>query len=464
MSTLGNIGSLHERITTKLDILQETCSYVKKVCQHYEQNSSTEPTGPKTSSRRPMKFADYIANCGVTWKVDLCDKVDKTLVRATDVQNRYYDGSAGIISRYQENKATLGDSQKALFDEYQQFLTTSSLIDQMDCCLTAIKDITQELVSRKGVYKSSPNRPEWLEDTDLHSLLGLTKTGLAKLNFHDTVEKIQEVYEDNRIVFHPRTRPVNKCDQCDSKMTVFPNTSEMRCDDCGNSVTLYGTIFEDSHFYNQQGQCTKHKKYDPNRHCEKWLNQIQARESKNIPQEVINKINEKAIKDYTRNGKLRSMSDMKCRQVRDWLKSLKLTIYNDHAALIRKIITGLNGDAVIPPQLSVEEHQEILVDFSRAMDVYERIIKREDILQLFNKGKISNKWYYPDALLRILMGKMSDKRRRYMDPRLPKLIECIHLQSPNTLTKNDVIWREVCKELEGYKYDPIDRTMLIDVF
>lgn len=457
----GSIESVHNRIITKLDILQESSSYIEKVCKTYAEESKNDNTTVATrTTRKPLKFTDYIANCGVTWKVDVLDKADKISLRFNDIQNKYYEGSADIISRHQERKVT---DSKVLYDEYQQFLTTSGLIDQVDHCMSQIRDLAAELESRSD-FKSKTNRAEWLEGTELPSVLGMGRGSVLKMTLHDTIEKIQEVYDDNRVVFQPRTRPVNNCDQCGAKMTIFPNTSEMRCDECGNTITLYGTIFEDSHFYNQQGQCTKHKKYDPNRHCDKWLNQIQARENKNIPQEVINKINEKAIKEYTRNGKLRSMHDMKCRQVREWLKALKLTAYNDHAALIRKIITGLNGDAVIPPQLSVEEHQEILVDFSRAMDVYERIIKREEILQMFNKMKISNKWYYPDALLRILMGKLRDKKRKKMDPRLPLLIECIHLQSPHTLTKNDIIWQEVCKELEGYEYEPIDRTMLIDLF
>jgi hypothetical protein len=310
--------------------------------------------------------------------------------------------------------------------------------------------LARDIVENIRDPDKSFNQANWIEDLEISPNLG-------RMTISDTIQKLQENYEDNSITIVIKSKPINNCDQCGAKMNVYPNNSEMRCDGCGNTITLPGTVFEDSQFYNQQGQCTKHKKYDPNRHCERWVNQIQARENSTIPSRVIDRVNKKAIQEYTRNGKLRPMNDMKCHQVRKWLKEEGLATYNDHAALIRKIITGLNGDSIIPPQLTVEESQELLMHFSRAMDIYERVSKREDILQLLGKNKIRNKFYYPYGLLKILCAKM----RR--DPRLPGLLECIHIQSTNTITKNDKIWKEVCKEHQDYDYEPTDRAVILEL-
>ncbi len=449
-----SVESAHIKIVVRLDIIHDFTDFLKKII---EQLGTVKVPIKQIKSTNGLKFGDYISNCGITSQPNYMERIQNLIGTIAKIQNRYYDCTSNVLSRYYDmmNSETPGIDNKKLFEEYQQIIVSNSIFDQTDRCIELIAKITNELMETVGYQKILTNAVNIMDET-LAQNIGIGK----KSTFKDTLIRLRETYDDNKVIFTVVRKIVNNCDLCFAKMTVFPNTSEMRCDSCGNTVILYGTVFEDSQFYTQQGQCTKHKKYDPNRHCEKWLNQIQAKENKTIPAKIIEKINKKAIKEYTRGGKLRSMNDMKCRQIREWFKEEKeekLTKYNDHAALIRKIITGQNGEAIIPPQLTVEENQEILIDFSRAMDLYEKVRKREDILQMFSKNKIRNKLYYPYGLLKILSHKLKN------DPRKNALIECIHFQSANTVNKDDVIWQEICKELDGYIYEPTDRTLLVEI-
>jgi hypothetical protein len=468
-----SIETAHNKIVTKHDILMEFSKYLEKIVRTAEYavpdeiSKSTIPTTQKTPARKTTKaikltkapeYCEYINNL-ISPRSSVMDRCTNLVAQCTAAQNKYYDVTASIISRYYDlvsSEKIDPDTYKNILEEYRQIIVSNNCFDQMDRCLEIIMTIGIEIYT-EPLYKTSSVRIDFLTDA-LLACMGVNRP--TRVDFREVVQKMREVYDDNKITFTAVKKVVNNCEQCGLKMTVYPNTSEMRCDSCGATITLYGTVFEDSQFFTQQGQCTKHKKYDPNRHCEKWLNQIQANENKTIPPKIIEKINKKSIKEYTRGGKVRSMSDMKCRQIREWFKEEKeekLTKYNDHAALIRKIITGQNGEAIIPPQLTVEENQEILIDFSRAMDLYEKLRKREDILQMFGKAKIRNKLYYPYGLLKILCHKLKN------DPRKNGLIECIHFQSTNTIKKDDAIWQEICKELEGYEYEPTDRTILVDI-
>jgi hypothetical protein len=363
-------------------------------------------------------------------------------------------------------------------DDYYRFLISQNLIDQMERTRGFLQEVSNGLESHKnfkdflsvrgGINTPSflvpPTRSEELTpfDDEVFSQ-HLNTQVLLRMTFKETVSKYMTLYEDNKLDLPAQVQKNQDiCPECSKALELFADDSEKRCIGCGYSEQLVGTLFDDNQFYNQQITCTKHKKHNPNNHCAKWLYQLQAKETKNITAKSIETLNQKAVKEYTRGGVKRSMNDLKCRQIRFWLKETKLAKLNNHAPLLRKIITGLNGDPIVPPQLTPEEEMKILADFSLAIEIFEVLSKKEEVLRLFNKPAIRNKLYYPFFLLKILLKHLRG------DPRLPKLIECIHLQSSVTLTKDDHLWKMICTEMrkrgKKYNYEPTDRTILADVF
>lgn len=227
----------------------------------------------------------------------------------------------------------------------------------------------------------------------------------------------------------------------------------MKCEECGYVVSLHGTIYDDpkQDMYNLQSG--KNKRYDPNGHCEKRLKQLQAKEDKNIPEEHVAKLDALAIKEYTRRNRLRSMESMPCRQVRKWLKMTGLTQYNHNAPLVRKLITSRHGKPVIPPSMTPEEEQNILIDCSVAMGCYEKIVNTPEYVKKYSKPKSGtrqrtqpNKVYYWFILFKIISHHLAGDRR------LERILECIHLQSSDTVDKNDDVWRMICDFPEMREY------------
>lgn len=119
-----------------------------------------------------------------------------------------------------------------------------------------------------------------------------------------------------------------------------------------------------------------------------------------------------------------------------YLKELNSTDYNDHIPLIRKIITDKS-----PPPLKEKEIRKLYNYFNKAVDAF-------DIVKLPTQ---SNTPYYPYFIYKIIDQILENGLRKI------KILECIHLQSRETLISNDKTWKKICKVVEELNYKPTDR-------
>lgn len=431
-----SVESTHNKIITKFDYLFELTTYLINICKYYKFNQNN----------------NVLTN--------FLNDVD-------ELYTKYSDITSSVLSDYYDSIDLKNDTTKTLNDEYFSIITSENYINKLDYQYFIIKKIVNDITSTdifKQIAKNINNEHLLKYDTgsfipnkaDTFSSV-FPNDILIKLSTKDTIDKYLELYNDVKIIFQTKIKPINEC-ECGANMVINPVTSYKICDSCGCQIYMPGTIFDDSGFFNQQ-ICSKHKKYDSNRHCERWIKQIQAAEdiSGTSFNKVIEILDVKAVKEYTKNCVLRSMSNMKCKQVREWLKDYKLTTkWNDHAPLIRKVITSLHGDAVVPPQLTKDEESEILIDFAQDMILYEKLSKLPEVLRSIDKTKIKNKPYYPFGLLKVLCRKLKG------DPRLKGLIECIHFQSAQTNVKNDKIYKLICIK-RNITYEPTDESILVDI-
>lgn len=224
------------------------------------------------------------------------------------------------------------------------------------------------------------------------------------------------------------------CIICNIKMKINNNKSELYCEKCGSILTLKGTFMEDNMTYEDDYLKNKNSGYDPSKHCRFWIDRIQAKESTDIPEKIIND-----IKKCLKRDCIKKVSHITCPMIRQYLRQTNNSDYNEHITLIRKIISGIN-----PPQLSEEELQLINIYFNR-------------VIKIFNEIKPLNKIncpYHPYFIYKILeqiLNKKKDRRKKR------KILSCIHLQSRETLIENDIIWKKICKKVDIFIYKPTDR-------
>ncbi len=216
------------------------------------------------------------------------------------------------------------------------------------------------------------------------------------------------------------------CPKCSAPYDIEEKKCEFICKPCGRIEKMYGVVFEDEQFFYQEGQRTKHGKYYSIKHAKLWTDRIQAKENTKIPKRVIN-----AVKRRIRRDNI-WIEIIDCEIIRNYLKQLKLTTYNNHIPLIKKIITKKD-----PPQFTDHELRLLYMHFST-------------VIQIFNKIKDADKSncpYHPYFIYKIveqLLNKPADQERK------KEILSCIHLQSRETLIENDKMWFQICEYIPKF--------------
>ena len=236
-----------------------------------------------------------------------------------------------------------------------------------------------------------------------------------------------------------------QCPSCGGDMGVDATRSEMLCGDgeCGTIRALVGTVFDDSQFYNQEGQKAKSGTFNPNRHFQFWWMHILARESeeeignRNNPDDLYGELLIKSLREIVvRNRKVLRMLDVN--DVRAMLREVGRTDLNKSVPLILKKLTGIG-----PPQASDALAVRVENIFTKAIEIGERVRRN---------GRV-NRNYYPYYIYKILDSLLDEQD---YDGR--RVLYYIYIQSRETVSADDSDWEQICEELPEITYVDTDRT------
>lgn len=173
--------------------------------------------------------------------------------------------------------------------------------------------------------------------------------------------------------------------------------------------------------------CEKHR-----RHYRIWIERIQALDSQNFSDSDITLIRENLARYRI------PIKTLNCTIMREKLKELRLTRYNYTIPLI---IKTLGGPA--PPTLTIEESDYVDGRFLR-------------IVELFSAAfpQASNTPYYPYFIYKIIEATFDVNHPRR------GLLSFIHLQSLETVIKNDKYFEKICQNSlpsDNLVYKPTQR-------
>lgn len=404
MDKIGTVETNHQNILEKILIVGKSVDIVNKHRCEYLSLENLKNPKDKKSDRSGFDYID------IKYK-DMIDSYK-------EINESYELDVIDLLVDYYDDK-----SKNDIGNSYGMFIVKKDYIGKLTHCINFIQayyDYTTELMdtnSNKSTNATNSNKSTHKKSLKILRNLMVDFKKLPNISY---------TCSDNYDI----------CVSCGSKMNVFSNISELICKSCGATLVLYGTVFEDSQIYNQEGQRSKHGCYDPSRHCKFWVHRIQARETNEIPQSVIDDLKQLISRDNN-NRKLL------CDQIRVYLKESGNTEYNDHIPLIRKLLNGS-----IPPQLT---HSEL----NKLFNLFDKSVYAYDIIKPTDK---SNTMYYPYIIYKILEFIIPNGMRKKL------ILECIHLQSRDTLIANDNLWDSVCKINSEISYIPTDRNdqLLID--
>jgi len=341
------------------------------------------------------------------------DRVCKELKSMYVFVNCDAEQFAGVAAEYMMSTSALlcdisstGENPRSI-EHFQQIVGSENFASQIDENLSVVKR------SIKAMLASYCNGSETLEHFDpMHSVFDNL---LAKLESADAI-KLHSVIAPTEY---------DTCD-CGSVMALTSVPAELLCAECGCVKLLMGTATDDTKPATRTRQ--KHGSYDPARHFRTWMDRIQAKKPNSIPEETLQRIKDIIDRDRLALNNVYAM--------REILKELRLTKYNDHAPYFMKLFTKHS-----PPQFTINQQAKFIGRFTQIMTTLSDM-----------KGTRSNRPYYPYFIYKIIEIEITELRAANAIVEaieLSAIFKYIYLQANETLQKHDHIYKKVCERLGG---------------
>lgn len=223
--------------------------------------------------------------------------------------------------------------------------------------------------------------------------------------------------------------------ECGGRMNIMPELNELHCINaaCGRIRRLAGVICHDERQTQDQSK-PKSSGHNPNRYFNTWIKQLQAKEVVNLPDSTLEAIEYVIARDGY-DKRILNCEDMR-RILRD-PRVIGGTKLNEHIPWLIKAVGGPR-----PPQLGFNDVQRLSMKFDRIMRLHE---------QLYPDG--NKKPYYPDIIRRAVESEFDG------DDEKLRIIDYIHMQSRETIIKNDKEFKGICEIADpedGLVYRPTD--------
>ena len=253
-----------------------------------------------------------------------------------------------------------------------------------------------------------------VEDTgQTSSLFKSRKTGLQR---GDIFEKYRSEILNEPIV-HKIKPGIHRCITCGSDNLVkIDETSDNVCQDCGTAS--YTQCEEVGYREEQEYEKNIIYSYRRENHFNELIAQFQAKESTNVPSDVIEK-----LRSEFKKQKIKEISEITHAKIKEFLKKLGLSKYYEHIPYITSILNGLK-----PPTMPQALEDKLRIMFTEIEKAWEK-----------NKpADRKNFLSYSYTLYKMceLLGE---------DDYLP----CFQLlKSKEKLYKQDQMWKSICKELQ----------------
>lgn len=256
--------------------------------------------------------------------------------------------------------------------------------------------------------------------------LSATKPPTTKRSSNNKKELLEKYLEltNPMHVFPTKTTLASSCPYCNAEMHQQRQVGTRVCCSCGASVNM----LVDSEGQRNSTKTThvenvRYSVYQRKNHFKEWLSQLQARESTEIPADVLDMI-------LVELNKIRftNLADLNPTVIRKILKKLNLSRYYENTF---HIIYRLNG--LQPPTLSRETEEKLVYYFKQIEEPF-RLYKKQ------GRKNILRYSYIIFKLCELL--------------ELDDLLPCFKLLKNRTkLIEQDTVWQAICKHL-GWQYIP----------
>jgi hypothetical protein len=339
----------------------------------------------------------------------LKDIDNKLCVNIEKVYNDYNLGTVNILSEYfsiacemkTEKNDSLQSKKDYFFKEYYRLVKKENIITRIENIFVYIKKYVQ-------------TNKDSISDSDM-------------IIINKNMKKFEKSSVKNDI-----NHNIYDICQCKEKMTLDMINSIMICKKCGITKDLCGMVNE---YETDTSKSKNTSSYIASKHCKYWVDRIQGKETLEISniEDIITK-----LKIFIKRDRISNINYITNDIIRSYLKEMSETCYNEHIPLLIKLITGIS-----PPVLSDYERELIYIYFDKIIHIFNEIKPKDK----------KNCSYHPYFIYKILENILPDGNRKI------QILNCIHLQSRETLINNDILFKVICERIPEIKYKPTDRNL-----
>jgi hypothetical protein len=366
-------------------------SNVKNITSKYKENKQMQHKETNTLDNKHRLMVKQFK--------EIRNEKDEILNKIKDINNEINNNSD--INK----KAILLDKKENLNN---LFKIINSNYDEMD-----YYDKAGDLLS--DYYESSNNKEYNKESKNIIEFLSLKEKKNTNLDIKDKqinksklFEKYCQRIEGFRIKHDDGSSRIKYCIDCNIEKILDMSESAYICQCCGDSEVI---ILDDDH------QIKDYSPYRRLNHFREWLNQFQAKQTPDIPENVFIDI----VKELNKN-RIVDLSILNKQNMKNILKKLKYNIYYEHIAYI---INKLNN--LPPPKITRDMEKLFISMFYNIQEPWE----------LYKQPERKNFLSYS-----------------YVLHKFCELLELDHLldhfplhKDPNKIMENDMIWEKICKYL-----------------
>jgi len=269
----------------------------------------------------------------------------ETVDKQSDINNNHNKESQNTIVSTNE----LLNRQPKIYKNYskkKRSIITATTINVLD----ALNNIDQKVISTNNCEEN--DKCDNINEDNQNSNYK-TDQYIDSNNTEDTlydksalVDKYMSII-NKQYVRNVEDKNIEICKVCNNQMTCLQQDAIMICNMCGYQELLL--VEQNRPILKQNTKDTSHFCYKRINHFREWCNQVQGKESTDIPDDIFEKILTEIKKEKI--IELKSISYIK---MRDILKRLRINKYYEH---INYIINRING--IPTPQFSPELEEKL---------------------------------------------------------------------------------------------------------
>jgi hypothetical protein len=303
------------------------------------------------------------------------------------------------------NRAKLLDLKDELNQKYNLIVSNFDEMDYYDNTGDLITEYYTVRDNNEPVVKETKTIIEFLSQKQekVNNNNNTDKNNRAKL-----FEKYCHRVEGIRINKDDGSNRIKYCDECKIEKILDMGQSSYICPCCGDSETI---------ILDEDRQIKDYSPYRRLNHFREWLNQFQAKQSPDIPDQVFIDI----IKELNKN-RISDLSILNKKKMKIILKKLNYNMYYEHVAYI---INKLNN---LPPPKITRDMEKIFISMFFAIQEPWEMYKQANRKNFLSYSYVLHKFC---ELLE-----------------LDHLLDCFPLhKDPHKIIENDQIWEKICNHL-----------------